>query len=406
MVVALAITETISFGILLYAFTVFIAPMEAELGWSRATLTGGFSLATLVNAVVGIGVGRWLDRRGARSLMTAGSIGAAMLVYGWSRVESVEVFYAVWVLLGVVKAMVLYEPAFWVVSAWFSRQRRQALTLMTFIAGFSSLIFAPLTQALINNLGWRATLAIYALLLALVTVPMHALLLRRRPADMGLAVDGDLQHDGEAAAVSIPAAAHSPRSTLRQASFWWLTGAFTLSAVSVSALLVHLVPYLSESGYSRDFAALVYGLIGAVSLPGRLILTPLGDRYSPTLITAGMFLTQGLGVLALLGARSSPFVWVFLLLFAAGYGAVTPARAALVAEFYGAAHYGTISGALTLAVILLSAASPVTVGWLRDMLGSYDLVFVGLTACTLLSVVMILLAARARSTAFAQDAGR
>lgn len=405
MVVALAITETISFGILLYAFTVFIGPMEAELGWSRATLTGGFSLATLVNALVGIGVGRWLDQRGARSLMTAGSIGAAALVYGWSRVESVEVFYAVWVLLGVVKAMVLYEPAFWVVSAWFSRRRRQALTLMTFIAGFSSLIFAPLTQALINNLGWRDTLAIYALMLALVTVPMHVLLLRRRPEDMGLAVDGDMRHDGESEAVSA-AAAHSPKSTLRQASFWWLTGAFTLSAISVSALLVHLVPYLSESGYSRDFAALVYGLIGAVSLPGRLILTPLGDRYSPTLITAGMFLTQGLGVLALLGARSSPFVWVFLLLFAAGYGAVTPARAALVAEFYGAAHYGTISGALTLAVILFSAASPVTVGWLRDVLGSYDLVFVGLTACTLLSVVMILLAARARGTVLAQAAGR
>ena len=83
---ALSVTETVSWGVLYYAFAVFLLPMERELGFSAAELTGAFSLALLVSAVVGIGVGRYLDRRSPRGLMTLGSIAGAILVAAWSRV--------------------------------------------------------------------------------------------------------------------------------------------------------------------------------------------------------------------------------------------------------------------------------------------------------------------------------
>ena len=72
--ITLGFTETVSWGVLFYAFSVFVEPMEAELGWTRAELTGAFSLALIVLAIAGVGVGHWLDRRGPRLLMTAGSI--------------------------------------------------------------------------------------------------------------------------------------------------------------------------------------------------------------------------------------------------------------------------------------------------------------------------------------------
>jgi MFS family permease len=80
LVAALATSETTSFGVLAYAFAVFLVPMQQELGWSRTALTGAYSVAIIISGVAAIPVGRWLDRHGARALMTAGSAAAALLV--------------------------------------------------------------------------------------------------------------------------------------------------------------------------------------------------------------------------------------------------------------------------------------------------------------------------------------
>ena len=84
----LATTETISWGILYYAFAAFLVPMQQELGWSTAALTGAYSLALLVSGLAAVPVGRWVDRHGPRLLMTVGSIGGTLLVLAWARIDS------------------------------------------------------------------------------------------------------------------------------------------------------------------------------------------------------------------------------------------------------------------------------------------------------------------------------
>ncbi len=113
---ALSITETVSWGILYYAFAVFLLPMQRELGFSTAQLTGAFSLALLISGIAGIAVGRYLDGRSPRALMTAGSIAGALLVLAWSRLDGLAAFYALWAGIGLVMATVLYEPAFVVLA--------------------------------------------------------------------------------------------------------------------------------------------------------------------------------------------------------------------------------------------------------------------------------------------------
>jgi len=159
---ALSVTETVSWGILYYAFAVFLLPMQQELGYSAAQLAGAFSLALLVSAVAGIAVGRHLDRRGPRALMTAGSITGVVLVLAWSQVHGLAAFYLLWAGIGVVMAAVLYEPAFVVLAKWFSEpgERRRAMTAMTLVAALASFIFLPLAQALIDAHGWRDALVI------------------------------------------------------------------------------------------------------------------------------------------------------------------------------------------------------------------------------------------------------
>src|SRR4051794_20924932 len=195
LVAALAVTELTSWGVQYYAFAVFLKPMEADLGWSRSAMTGAFSLALLVSGVVAVPMGRWLDRHGPRLLMTAGSFAAALLVLAWSRVESLTLFYLIWVGIGVTMAATFYEPAFVTIANWFVRYRGRALTFLTFGGGFASVIFIPLSAYLISSHGWRTALVVLACILALVTVPLHALVLRRYPRDMDLLPDGATTDD-------------------------------------------------------------------------------------------------------------------------------------------------------------------------------------------------------------------
>ncbi|HEU0164756.1 MAG TPA: MFS transporter, partial [Thermomicrobiales bacterium] len=188
---ALAVTETISWGILYYAFSVFLVPMHDDLGWSVTAMTGAYSLALLVSGLLAPLVGRWLDRRGPRGIMTAGSAVGVIALLTWSRVDSIAGFYVLWVGIGIAMSTTLYEPAFATLTRWFSRGRSRALLIVTIAAGFASTIFLPFASLLVEHLGWRHALLVLAAILGITAIPLHGFILRRRPEDLGLTVDGD-----------------------------------------------------------------------------------------------------------------------------------------------------------------------------------------------------------------------
>src|SRR6266699_1133944 len=133
MLITVSFTEMASWGVLYYAFTVFLRPMQASLGWSTTELTGAFSLALLCSGGAALPIGYWLDRHGTRWLMTIGSGGASLLVLAWAAVENLTQFYLIWIGIGITMATVLYDPAFAMVATWFRQQRARALTILTFI---------------------------------------------------------------------------------------------------------------------------------------------------------------------------------------------------------------------------------------------------------------------------------
>ena len=179
----LAVTETASWGVLYYAFAVFLVPMQEEMGWSRAAVTGAYSLGLLVSGLAAPLVGHWLDRHGPRGLMTIGSTAGAALLLVWASVEDLLVFYLVWVGIGLAMAATLYEPAFAVLAKWFERGRARALLLVTLAGGLASTIFLPLSAWQVEAQGWRGALFALAAILALLTILPHALVLRRSPED-------------------------------------------------------------------------------------------------------------------------------------------------------------------------------------------------------------------------------
>ncbi len=391
MVGTLAITETVSWGILYYAFSVFITPMEQDLGWSRAELTGAFSLALLVAGFGAIPVGYWIDRHGSRLLMTVGSCTAVGLVVMWARIDDLRLFYAMWFAIGLTMAAILYEPAFAVVAKWFTRQRATALAIITFAAGFASTIFIPLSEWLLRTQGWRDAIMTLAILLAVITVPLHALVLRRHPHDLGLEIDGFNHSAGNKEQKAEPKPERSiPMGTaLRQSTFWRLTAAFALAMLAATAIRVHFIPYLIDQGYDTGFAAFASGLIGAMQVVGRVIFAPLQSRLATRGLAAALFGLLGCAFLILILGQSNASILVFVVVFGAAIGAITLARPALIVETYGPEQYGRISSVMAMLLTWAATAAPIGTSLLQARFDSYQPALVIMLGLALGSVAVI-----------------
>lgn len=369
---------------LYYAFAVFQIPMRAELGFTTAETSGAFAIAVGVTGIAGVPAGRWLDGHGARGLMTAGAVGAVLVILAWSQVHTLPQLYAVFAGIGLVSAAVLYEPAFAVVVRWFPAARARALLTVTVVAGFASTLFLPTSEALVAGLGWRHALVVLAGVLAVTTVLPHALVLRGHPV---------ASHPDP----PIPEGHGSLRATarwaLRDPLFGWLTLAFAANTLAVVVVAVHLVPFLREHGHSAAFAAGATGSLGALSVAGRLAVTGATRRWATASVTSAAFAVQAVAVVVLLlGGSSLVGAVAFVLLFGLGFGVGTIARPALLADAYGTASFATLSSLAGIAFTAAKVVGPVAAGLALTATGSWTAVLVGLLAAT---VVASLAASRA-----------
>ena len=213
MVLALATGQLVSWGILYYGFSLFLVPMERDLGWSRVSLNGALTCGLLVSGLAAYPVGAWIDRKGGRLVMSLGTlIGAAALAL-WAMVEHIALFYAAWAMIGVAMAATLYEPAFAVLTGLFRQDYRRRILVLTLVGGFASTVFMPATQALIDAIGWRPTLWSLAAILLVLVGPIH-LLLPGEPVE------------GQAGLTPPRPAAAAVRAALRTPIFWGLVVCF------------------------------------------------------------------------------------------------------------------------------------------------------------------------------------
>ncbi len=383
-VAVLSITETVTWGIVYYGFPVMLRPMEQELGLSRAAVTGAFSIGLAISALTAVPVGRWIDRHGARALMTVGSGLGTALVVAWSQVESLLALYVVWALLGLVMAATLYEPAFAAVVGWFpGRHRDRALLTVTIVAGFASTIFMPIEAWLLTRLGWRAALLVLAAVLGLLTIPLHAFALRPPPRAGGKQAEA---RQGEFAVpgVTLGVATH-------MAVFWVLAIAFFVGNFTTNSVTVHLIPYLSDRGYSPTVAAVMIGWLGAMQVPARIVFAPIATRFGHRAVTATIFFGQAAGLAQLALAARLPTLIPMVIVLGGANGMSTLARATMVAEIFGSRHYGSISGAIALGANGARALAPVGAALLQLGLGGYEGLFWLLAAALVLAGVGIML---------------
>jgi MFS family permease len=364
-VAALAVTQTVGYGTLYYAFAVLLTPVAAGLGTSTTTVTGAFTASVLTSAALAVPVGRWLDRHGGRALMTVGSLSGAVFLLAWSQITETWQLYAVQIGLGASGAASLYEAAFAVIIAWHSPAGRStALLALTVVAGFASTIFLPLTGWLVDRHGWRTALLVLAGVQAVLTVPLHAAVLRAAPRP---------------AVVPGPASGSGPvdlRVVVADRGFWLLGISFTAHTAAVSVVTVHLVAALTSWGHTATFAATTAGLFGILSVTGRLAVTGLQRRHRLASVVAAVFAVQAVAAATLpLTGRHAVAAVVGVVGFGLGFGVGSIAKPVLLADRYDTRRYATIAGVLVVPMTVAKAAAPLGAAAVHTYTGSYAWVF-------------------------------
>jgi MFS family permease len=369
--VGLCVTQVTSWGVLYYAFPVALAAITADTGWSAPAATAAFSAGLVVSAVAGIPVGRWLDRHGPRRVMTAGSLLAVPATVGIGLAPGYAWFLAAWLVAGAAMSAVFYQAAFAALTRWYGDRRVRALTTLTLVAGLASTLFAPLTSVLVAELGWRGAYLVLAGVLAVVTVPLHALTLTAPWPRTGR----QEVHRGR-----MPPEA-------RSREFLALSAALTLTALGLYATSLTLIPLLTGRGFSPALAATTFGLLGAGQLLGRVVYGPLSARTSPTGRTVALVGASALalGVLAVLTGPPAALVAAAVVLGAVR-GACTLLQATAVADRWGTAHYGTLSGLFAAPITAATALAPWAGTALAEAVGSYATAAAVLAALVLTAV--------------------
>ena len=364
-VVALGVTTIVSYGTNQYLFGLLVDPVSREFGWDTASIGLAYSGIVLVSGLGGLGLGRVLDRLGARLLLSAGSLITGLSLLLLARVSSLAAWDVLWTAgIGLGSALTLYPVTMTVVANWFDRRRLRALSVLTFMGAFSSTLTYPIAGLLIAKLGWRDAVTILGGVQLLVAFPLHALIVRRHPEDVGLFPDG-----AASAGTSTPESGVPFPIAIQSAAFWLPTIALALAYFASTAILLIHVAYLIARGYTPAYAAALLGLFGIAYLPGRFFVAWAGERMSLALLFAGAFAVEAVGI-GVFAIRPTPWVVVaYVCTFGAAYGATFPLRGAIMAQRFGRSSYGSILAAQGVPVGIGSALGPLVVSRLIDALG-------------------------------------
>jgi predicted MFS family arabinose efflux permease len=376
----LSVGQLISWGLVYYTFPLFVVPMEKELGWSRDSLFGALSAGLLVAGLCSIPVGAWIDRGHGRLLMTGGSALAAMFLLLWSQTESLALFYVVWLGLGACQSVILYEPAFAVITRVFGPGYKQAILLMTFLGGLASTFGIPFAQFLIERIDWRATLMVMAAVNLGVAFFIHWLFVPG-PGEEPVPIAQPLPPPTAGVRTRSPLAA-----AVRVPAFWGLVVAFAGYGLAFSAMSFHLIPLLAERKVEIGVVMAIIALIGPMQVVGRVLLMAAQRHITTVQLGALIYFAFPISMAMLaLGISDVYGLILFAIIYGVANGLITILRGMAVPEFIGPEGYGVVSGALTMPTNVMRAAGPVLGAFAWSALGGYTPVLWGLAGIMLIA---------------------
>jgi MFS family permease len=374
-------------------FGVFFVAMLDAFGWSRAATAGAISLAIIFEGACLPFAGGLIDRVGGRKTLTFGGLIVAIGLGLSSTISSIWEFYF-WV--GIVTAagiaLIGMVPHVAIISREFPQRRGTALGIAWAGGGVGIVMLVPVTQLMINNWGWSTAYIGLAVITALLVIPPVRFFL---PARSSTAVK-------DAAPARKPTEEHTGidwtvKRALTNPAFWLLFVARTLASMGNQVIVTHQIAHVVDIGFAKVFAASIFGLMGVISIGGRILFGYLADVMRRELVFTWVQIISAVGILALLVMRDNSLPWL-LYLYAVCYGLGQGSRAlvlsAISADIFHGKHFGAIFGYFTFSIGLGGAVGAWLGGFLFDVTHSYVVPFGVSLACLVVSVFIVLASSR------------
>ena len=383
-------------GLYFYGFGSFFIPLQETFNVGRASLSGAFALARLETGLLGPIEGYVVDRFGPRKIMLLGVFMQGLGFIILSRVNTITEFYIVFVfLLALGSALGFSQPLLAVLANWFINKRGLVMGIATSGIGIGGL-FVPILAWIIVTSGWRPAMIFAGVVTWVAGIPL-ALVMRHRPEQYGYLPDGasvhnatiDVANDHDSSNDQEPELEFTARQALRTKAFWLLGIAFSLRVMVSGSMVIHLIPYLEDSGMSKELAALALGSLAMTSVIGRLGFGWLGDRFDRKNMVLVALAVMGFSMLILAFATRTWHIVAFFILYAPSYGGLAAMMHAIRGDYFGRTAFATISGFMATLMAVGTIIGPVFAGYVFDVTGSYRIAFITFGIATFAALALI-----------------
>jgi len=361
-------------GVAFYCQGVLLDALCHLRDWPRAAVAGATSAYFIVTGVAGLAIGRVIDRLGARAFIAAGALVLAASLVGVGRVESQGMLYVWFPLMAIGGALAGAVPTALIVTRWFVALRARAMAVSQTGVSLSGIAVVPLATWLIRTRGLAFATEVLALIVVGIALPVAAFVLRSDPARLGEVADGRAHAAARAAAGAAPLAdepVFRTRDAMRTRAFWGLALAFGVGLFAQVGFLAHQLASLREKLEPAN-AALTVSATAFGSVIGRIVISPFMDRVEKRLVAMALFLVQAFATFAFARASSGAALASAAFVFGLTMGNIFMLQPLLVAEFFGAAAFARVLGALQLATQIACGLGPVAVGLAFERAGGYQ----------------------------------
>ena len=374
---------TMSLGETMWSFGVFFKPLESEFHWSRTLVSSGYTAFLIAYSFSSIVAGKISDRYGPRLILIVSGTLAGLGISLCSQIQSVNEFRGFLAVAGLGAGATWSVPTS-TVQRWFYGRRRAGLALAIVVGGvgIGALVFAPLINYFILIYGWRNTYLIIGILF-FVIIAGAASVVKPTPTEVQVPLDqeGSGPVRGDASGLTIA-------NVLTNNAFLILTFAACVTIFAFQVMSVHLIPYATDLGITPTASATAVGLMGAFSIPGRLLAGPLSDRIGWKKTIAISLFGMTVAAVWLLFSRSEWMLYCFAFIFGLFWGARSTALNGALGAFFGTRLLGELIGITSASGNVLAAFVPYIAGYVFDTVGSYSIVFISL-AISLLGVSLL-----------------
>lgn len=398
-VLAAFLSIGVTYGCGFYAFSLFVTPLQHELGWGRGDVMAGFTIFFLMTGFVAPQAGRLVDRGGARLVMCAGAVITGIGFLLLHSMSTLWQYYLAYAIVGLGMAGTGPIPTSAVVSNWFEKRRGAAVGLMASGVGIGGLVLSPVIGTyLLPTLGWRDSFLVLGILCWAVIIPLGLLVVRTRPEEKGL-----LPYGASAGATAGSDLAGqlktgmSLKAAMATVTFWLIVATYLICHCAQVGAIQNQVPYFEDVGFPAAISAGALGAVGLCSAFTKFGFGWLCDRTQAKFALAIGIALQVVSIVALMNIDAdSPawMAWLYAVTMGLGIGSWLPTMSMLVSGYFGLSHYGSIFGVVTIAYSVGSAVGPLLAGRMYDSYGSYDQVFVLFLVLLIVSIVTILASRR------------